>query len=101
MKKPGILLGALVGGLVSLPLLALFYVGQQVAGFPFVPFNVFNTVRDFTPGGLIIFVIDQMISVITSLNLGRVDTTAKLIEQSMGILMMLAIMVIAGGASSW
>ena len=96
MKKPGILLGALVGGLVSLPLLALFYVGQQVAGFPFVPFNVFNTVRDFTPGGVITFVIDQMISVITSLNLGRVDTTAKLIEQSMGILMMLAIMVIAG-----
>ncbi|MBZ0299254.1 MAG: molybdopterin-dependent oxidoreductase [Anaerolineae bacterium] len=96
MKKPGILLGALVGGLVSLPLLALFYVGQQVAGFPFVPFNVFNTVRDFTPGGVITFVIDQMISVITSLNLGRVDTTAKLIEQSMGILMTLAIMVIAG-----
>ena len=25
MKKPGILLGALVGGLLTLPLLALFY----------------------------------------------------------------------------
>ena len=96
MKKPGILLGALVGGLVSLPLLALLYVGQQVAGFPFVPFNLFNSVRDFTPGGVITFVIDQMISVITSLNLGRVDTAAKLIEQSMAVLMTLAIMVIAG-----
>lgn len=96
MKKPGILLGALVGGLLTLPLLALLYVGQQLAGFPFVPFNVFNNVRDLTPGGMITFVIDQMINVITSLNLGRVDTTAKLIEQSMGILMLLAITIIAG-----
>ena len=46
MKKPGILLGALVGGLLTLPLLALLYIGQQIAGFPFVPFNVFNNVRD-------------------------------------------------------
>ena len=96
MKKPGILLGALVGGLVSLPLLALLDVGQQVAGFPFVPFNVFNTVRDFTPGGAITFVIDQMISVITSLNLGRVNTVAKMVEESMGILLLLAITIIAG-----
>lgn len=96
MKKPGILLGALVGGLITLPLLALLYIGQQIAGFPFVPFSLFINVRDFTPGGVITFVIDQMINVITSLNLGRVDSTAKTIEQSMGILMLLVGTIIAG-----
>ncbi len=96
MKKPGILLGALVGGLLTLPLLALLYIGQQIAGFPFVPFALFSYVRDYTPGGVITFTIDRMIDVITALNLGAVDTTAKTMEQFMGVLMLLVVGIIAG-----
>ncbi len=96
MTKPGIFLGALVSGLLTLPLLAVLYIGQQIAGFPFVPFGLFINVRDYTPGGVITFVIDQMISVITTLNLGRVDTVAKSIEIALGIIMMLVITIIAG-----
>ncbi len=96
MKKPGILLGALVGGLLALPLLALFYIGQQLAGFPFVPFNVFNNVRDFTPGGIITKFIETINHLISTLNLGAVDSTAKLVEQGMAIGIVLLVCIIAG-----
>ncbi len=96
MKKPGILIGALVSGLLTLPLLALLYLGQQIAGFPFVPFGLFINVRDYTPGGVITKVIETMNSVISSLNLGRVDTVAKMVEELMGIVMVLGIAIIAG-----
>lgn len=96
MKKPGILLGALVGGLITLPLLAVLYVGQMIAGFPFVPFNLFNNVRDYAPGSTIPRTIQIMVSVITTLNLGRVDTTGKLIEQILGISLVVVIGIIAG-----
>lgn len=96
MKKPGILLGALVGALLSLPLLALLFIGHQVAGFPFVPFNVFNNVRDITPGGIITKVIETMNHAISTLNLGATDTTAKLIEQALAIGLVLVVGIVAG-----
>jgi DMSO/TMAO reductase YedYZ molybdopterin-dependent catalytic subunit len=96
MKKPGVLLGALVSGLLTLPLLAVWFVGQRIAGFPFVPFNVFYNVRDNTPGGIITYVIESMEHAIRTLNLGRVDTIAKQIETAMSIGLILVIMVVAG-----
>lgn len=96
MKKPGILLGALVGALLSLPLLVLLFIGHQVAGFPFVPFNVFNNVRDITPGGIITKVIETMNHAISTLNLGATDSTAKLIEQALAIGLVLFVGIIAG-----
>ncbi|MEO8392455.1 MAG: molybdopterin-dependent oxidoreductase, partial [Chloroflexota bacterium] len=96
MKKPAIWLGALVAGLLALPLLAVMYVGDQIAGFPFVPFGLFINVRDYTPGVIITKTIDTMISVIRGLNLGRTDTVAKMVEESLGVIMVLVIVVIAG-----
>jgi DMSO/TMAO reductase YedYZ molybdopterin-dependent catalytic subunit len=71
-------------------------VGERIAGFPFVPFNLFNVVRDYTPGGLITFAIDSMISIIHALNLGETDSTAKMIEQALAIAMILVIGIVAG-----
>lgn len=96
MKKPGVFLGALVGGLLTLPLLALLFLGERIAGFPFVPFSVFNNVRDNVPGNIITRVIETMNHAISTLNLGATDTTAKLIEQAMAIGLILVIAVIAG-----
>src|SRR5664279_3135317 len=96
MKKPGILIGALVGFLITLPVLAVFYIGNQIAGFPFVPFSVFDNVRDLTPGGVIAFSINAMVNLIRGLNLGPTDSTAKFIEQSMAVGMVLVITIIAG-----
>ena len=96
MKKPSVLLGALVSGLLTLPLLAVWFVGERIAGFPFVPFNVFYNVRDNTPGVIITKVIETMESGIRALNLGRVDTVAKQAEMLISIIMILVIMLVAG-----
>ena len=84
MKKPGVLLGALVAFLLTLPLLAVLYVGNQIAGFPFVPFSFFNNVRDFTPGFILIPSIEAMKDIVIALNIGRTDTVAKIAEEVVG-----------------
>ncbi|MBE0690519.1 MAG: molybdopterin-dependent oxidoreductase, partial [Anaerolineae bacterium] len=96
IRKPHILIGALVGGLLTAPLLALVFIGQQAAGLPFLPSDFFSPVRDLTPGGIITAVIDSVKSVILALNLGRVDTAAKNIEFAMAIGLIVVLGMIAG-----
>ena len=95
MKKPGILLGALVGGLLTLPLLALTYVGMQIAGFPFVPFGLFGFIRDNTPGSILTATIDTMTALFKGLGVAT-DTASKAVEQSMGVITLLVIGIVAG-----
>ncbi|MCC6616958.1 MAG: molybdopterin-dependent oxidoreductase [Anaerolineae bacterium] len=95
-RKPQVLTGALVGGLLTAPLLALIALGQQAAGLPFLPSDFFNPVRDLTPGGLITAVIDSVKSVILTLNLGRVDTAAKNVEFAMAISLLFVLGIIGG-----
>lgn len=96
MKRPNLLTGALVGGLITAPLLALFFLGNALLGLPFVAFDFFNVVRDALPGGLLTFGIDTMISIITAFNLGALDDTAKLAEQAMAIFALLGWGIVAG-----
>jgi DMSO/TMAO reductase YedYZ molybdopterin-dependent catalytic subunit len=96
MKKHSLLLGALVGGLLTAPLLAIIFVGHQVFRLPFLPSDFFNPVRDFTPGDIIVSTIQVMVDVIIALNLGRVDEVAKPIEIAMAIGMVFAVGVISG-----
>jgi hypothetical protein len=60
-QKPSWLTGALAGALLTAPLLAIIYLGQRLAGLPFLPADFFNPVRDFTPGGIVIFTIQRMV----------------------------------------
>ena len=96
IKKPHVLIGALVGGLLTLPLMAIFFLGSQVAGLPFVPFDVFDFMSRNLPGGLITFGIDTMVSIITTFNLGETSSTAKLAEQLMALGLFLTIGIVAG-----
>ncbi|MBE2271283.1 MAG: molybdopterin-dependent oxidoreductase [Anaerolinea sp.] len=96
MHKPSPLTGGLIGGLLSLPLIVIAALAQQFAGFSFFPFDTFDWVARTLPGPLITFGIDSMVAVIRGLNLGRTDTTAKLAEQSMAILLVIVVAVIAG-----
>lgn len=84
-KTPRALTGALVGLALGGPLLAALFVADQAAGLPFLPFDLFALVRDALPGNIITGGIDAMVDVILALNLGRVDTTAKIIEEIMGL----------------
>lgn len=95
--KPSALTGALVGGLLTAPLLALFFLGERLMGLPLVPLDFLDFIVPLVPGGLITFVIDSMVNAIIALGLGaNVDRVAKLVEQIMGFIMLLALGMGAG-----
>ncbi len=85
MKRHALARGALAGLLISLPVLAIMAVAQQLIGLPFVPFDLFDWMARVLPGGLIRTVIAFMVSLIGGLRLGPTDTTAKFLEQSIAI----------------
>jgi DMSO/TMAO reductase YedYZ molybdopterin-dependent catalytic subunit len=100
-RKPSLWMGALVGGLLTAPLIAILAIGQRLAGLPFLPSDFFNPVRDLTPGDLLVSTIQRMVDVIINLNLGRVDQAAKQIEGGMAIGMIVTIGVISGVIFFW
>ncbi|MDQ4077397.1 MAG: molybdopterin-dependent oxidoreductase [Chloroflexota bacterium] len=92
MRKYSLLLGAVLGGVMSLPLMALFYLGDAFAGLPFVPFVLFDWLARVLPGDVVTIGIDAIVRMIGVLNLGGTSEAAKLIEQ----LMALALVLFAG-----
>jgi DMSO/TMAO reductase YedYZ molybdopterin-dependent catalytic subunit len=91
MRRPSLALGTSIGLITSLPVIALFYLGNALFNLPFVPFDLFDWFTRVLPGGLITFGIDSMVSTLRALGLD-VSDTAKTAEQ----LMALAIVVISG-----
>ena len=86
------MLGGLLGGATSIPLMALLFFGEQFAGLPFIPFDLFDWLARALPGNVITLVIDSLVDLITTFNLGPTDRAAKQIEQFMA----LAIILVAG-----
>ena len=95
--KPGILTGLLVGGLISIALVAILYLAAQLLGTPFVPFDVFDWVGRVLPGALITFGIDTIVGVIRGLSLGETSTAAKAAEQTLAISGLIMTGIVAGG----
>ncbi len=96
IRKPSPLLGALVGALITAPTMALLFVADQIAGLPFIPFDVFDFVARILPGPLLTFGIDTMVDLIIGLNLGELSTAAKTAEQLIGLITFLGIGIVAG-----
>ncbi len=96
-----ILTGALFGLLTSLPVIALSYLGQAIAGLPFVPFDIFDWMARVMPGGLLTLVIDTLVSIISGLNLGETSSTAKLFEQIMAISQLVIGGAVFGAVLTW
>jgi DMSO/TMAO reductase YedYZ molybdopterin-dependent catalytic subunit len=91
----------LLGGLLSLPLIAVSYLGSQLAGLPFIPFDLFDWLARVLPGPLVIGTIETMVKVIVLLHLGAIDTAAKSIEQAEGILLIVVICAVIGAVLAW
>ena len=89
-------IGALVGALITAPLMALLYLGAQVAGLPFAPFDLFNWLARVLSGDIIAVGVGAIVTVIATLNLGETSSTAKLIEQLAALVMFLSLGVGAG-----
>ena len=107
-RSPAWAFGALLGAVTSLPLMALLFLGQQVAGLPFVPYDLFGWIARVLPGGLVTLFIDSLVSVIRGLQLGETSGVAKSIEQLLALATFLIGGAIIGAAiallrqrSSW
>jgi DMSO/TMAO reductase YedYZ molybdopterin-dependent catalytic subunit len=89
VKRYGIGIGALVGFLLAAPLIGLMYLTRQLAGLPFLPFELFDWITRVLPGDLVTFGIDLMIDSMLLLRINVADT-AKQAEQVTAILLFLA-----------
>ncbi|MEP6470632.1 MAG: molybdopterin-dependent oxidoreductase [Acidobacteriota bacterium] len=96
LKRPGFLFGALVGALVTAPLVAVLYAGWKLAGLPFVPFHLFDWTARLLPGRVITFGIDSMVRAIRALHIGDTASAAKAAEQAMAVTVFLVAGIFAG-----
>jgi DMSO/TMAO reductase YedYZ molybdopterin-dependent catalytic subunit len=95
MKRLKLGAGALAGALLTAPLIAVMYLANQLAGLPFVPFDLFDWVTRVLPGPVITFGIDTMITTFTVLGID-VANTAKTAEQASAVLQFFVMGVVAG-----
>lgn len=96
MKDRGIGLGALVGVLLTLSLMGIMFLAEQVAGLPFAPFDLFDWMARILPGDIITLGIDIIVSFISGLNLGETSSTAKAIEQLSALVLFVLLGTLAG-----
>lgn len=97
MSKLNIGIGALVGGLLTAALIGIMYLGNNLAGLPFVPFDLFDWIARVLPGPIITFGVDLMIDTMRLLGLS-VANTAKVAEQILAVLQFFLIGVVFGAA---
>ena len=83
--KPGLWLGLLSGLFLTLPLVAMFYLGYRLAALPFPPFNLFDLQTRILPGAVLAKGINTMVRVIGWTHATDTSRVAKLAEQSMAV----------------
>ncbi len=85
---------ALLGVVTSVPVMALGYLAETVAGLPFTPFDLFDGLARVLPGDVITIGIDALVTLIATFNLGPTSEVAKLAEQLFALVLFL---IIGGG----
>ena len=102
MNRSNVLLSLLVGALsvliLTIPLLALLFLANLVVSVLFIPYDVFDLVSRSLPGSVVTFDIDSIVGLLRALDM-LVRDTAKLAEQSLVIVMTLALIVVDGAVS--
>ncbi len=96
MKRPNLFGGALTGALISLPVIALTYLGMVIGSLPFVPFDIFDWMTRHLPGPFITLAIQTMVRIITRLHIGPTASTAKTAEQGIAIVQFLLASAVLG-----
>ncbi|HZD10088.1 MAG TPA: molybdopterin-dependent oxidoreductase [Candidatus Binatia bacterium] len=95
MKRRIAIYGAVIGAMLTAPLVALTYLGNRLVGLPFIPFDLFDWVTRVLPGPIVTFGIDTMIDTMRLLGIDVADT-AKTAEQMSALLQFLVLGVVAG-----
>jgi DMSO/TMAO reductase YedYZ molybdopterin-dependent catalytic subunit len=83
--KPGPWLGLVSGLFLTLPLVAIFYLGYRLIALPFPPFNLFDWQTRILPGSVLAKGINTMVRVIGWTHATDTSRVAKLAEQSMAV----------------
>ena len=96
MKRLSIGTGALCGALLTAPLLGVMYLADELAGLPFIPFDLFDWVTRVLPGAVVTFGIDLMIDTMRLVGISVADS-AKTAEKILAILQFF-LMGVVGGA---
>jgi DMSO/TMAO reductase YedYZ molybdopterin-dependent catalytic subunit len=90
-----------VGALTSLALTAVFFLGEQFAGLPFLPFDLFDWLARVLPGDVVTVGIDAMVRTVPTLNLGSTSDMAKRMEQLMGVGLFVGGGILLGAIIAW
>jgi DMSO/TMAO reductase YedYZ molybdopterin-dependent catalytic subunit len=96
MKRSGVWIGGLLGGLSAFIFGILGEVANSLLGLPGIAFTLFDWLARHLPGPLITLFISAMVKGITELKLGPTALVAKQIEQAFAILIFMAIGVVFG-----
>jgi DMSO/TMAO reductase YedYZ molybdopterin-dependent catalytic subunit len=88
--------GALIGALLTAPLMALFYLADQVAGLPLVMYDLFDWLTRVLPGSIVVNTVEFMVRTIDRLHLGNTSTTAKTVENTLAFLTFFGGGIVAG-----
>jgi DMSO/TMAO reductase YedYZ molybdopterin-dependent catalytic subunit len=88
--------GALVGALLSAPLIAASYLGWKLGGLPFVPFDLFDWIARELPGSVVTIGIDSAVAILRGLHVGSTAAAAKTAEQTMAIAAFFTAGVVSG-----
>ena len=101
MRRMRWLWGGLAGGFTALTVVALAYLGNRLAGLPFLPFDLFDLMARILPGRLVIATIELMVKVLNLLRLGPTSVVAKQAEQTIAVVQFLLGGVILGLLLTW
>src|SRR5258708_5514808 len=92
-----ILTGAAVGLILTVPLMALMFLGQQLADLPMAAFDLFEPITRIPQlGGVVTKGIDVMVGVFSRLPGGGTDTASKNFERFSGLALFAILGAIAG-----
>ena len=95
IQRLGLGTGALVGALLTAPLLGLMYLANELAGLPFAPYDLFDWATRVLPGPLVTLGIDMMIDTMLLFGISVADT-AKTAEKVIAVLQFLFMGVVVG-----
>jgi DMSO/TMAO reductase YedYZ molybdopterin-dependent catalytic subunit len=90
MKRKVIITGFLLGALTSIPVMLLVYEGDNLAGLPFVPFDLFDFLARVLPGFILVPSIHLMVHLLQAFHVASLSTAAKLAEQCMALILFIA-----------
>ena len=95
MRKLSLGTGALAGALLTGALIGVMYFADQLAGLPFIPFDLFDWMARVLPGAVVTFGIDLMIDAMRLVGMS-VAASAKTAERAMAIAQFFVVGVVAG-----